>query len=502
MLLNMENKKEEARRRSVEIGGAFTSLNNVLLHTLSVNDAIYWDSLKVHSEFTEPKPEKINLKNFPIKPNEADFAPKFGFMESMFIFARRKKISEARQKYLKAYEEWRVGYHEIEEKNASIHKDNDLAEARWLQRQCSFNENKDSNNLAIELFQNRYLAKDENAIIEYCDMVLARSQYPDYFPQQYDLDYISSNQTLIIEYILPHISILPTLKEVTYNKSQDDFKETHISDNQLNQIYDKLIYDITLRTIHEIFESDTVLAIHAVVFNGNVEFINPANGRLASSCIVSIHATREEFSKINLQLVDSKTCFKALKGIGSSQLHSIAPVVPIMKMDKSDKRFIDSYEVQDRLTESTNIAMMDWKDFEQLVRELFEKEFSGVGGDVKVTQSSRDGGVDAVIFDPDPIRWGKIVVQAKRYSNPVGVSAVRDLYGTVMNEGANKGILITTSDYGPDAYTFAKDKPLTLLNGGHLLHLISKHGKSARIDLQEAKKNASSNYDYANTREY
>ena len=173
-----------------------------------------------------------------------------------------------------------------------------------------------------------------------------------------------------------------------------------------------------------------------------------------------------------------------------------------MKMDKSDKRFIDSYEVQDRLTESTNIAMMDWKDFEQLVRELFEKEFSGVGGDVKVTQSSRDGGVDAVIFDPDPIRWGKIVVQAKRYSNPVGVSAVRDLYGTVMNEGANKGILITTSDYGPDAYTFAKDKPLTLLNGGHLLHLISKHGKSARIDLQEAKKNASSNYDYANTREY
>ena len=157
---------------------------------------------------------------------------------------------------------------------------------------------------------------------------------------------------------------------------------------------------------------------------------------------------------------------------------------------KNDKRFIDTYSVQEGLSESINLAMMDWKDFEQLVRELFEKEFLSSGGEVKVTQSSRDGGVDAVIFDPDPIRGGKIVVQAKRYSNTVGVSSVRDLYGTVMNEGANKGILITTSDYGPDAYTFAKDKPLTLLNGGHLLHMISKHGHQARIDLREARESA------------
>jgi restriction system protein len=68
------------------------------------------------------------------------------------------------------------------------------------------------------------------------------------------------------------------------------------------------------------------------------------------------------------------------------------------------------------------------------------------------------------------------------------VAAVRDLYGTVINEGANKGILVTTSDYGPDAYEFAKGKPLVLLNGGNLLHMLERHGHKARIDLQEAKK--------------
>jgi restriction system protein len=136
---------------------------------------------------------------------------------------------------------------------------------------------------------------------------------------------------------------------------------------------------------------------------------------------------------------------------------------------------------------STNIAAINWEEFEHLVRELFEKEFSDNGGEVMVTQSSRDGGVDAIAFDPDPIRGGKIVIQSKRYTNVVGVSAIRDLYGTVLNEGATKGIIVTTSHYGNDAYEFAKGKPLSLLDGNNLLSLLQKHGYKARIDLNEAK---------------
>ena len=107
---------------------------------------------------------------------------------------------------------------------------------------------------------------------------------------------------------------------------------------------------------------------------------------------------------------------------------------------------------------------------------------------MRVTRASRDGGVDAVVFDPDPIRGGKIVIQAKRYINTVGVSFVRDLYGTVLNEGATKGILVSTSSYGPDAYEFAKGKPLVLIDGNNLLYLLEKHGYKARIDLNEAKR--------------
>ena len=57
-----------------------------------------------------------------------------------------------------------------------------------------------------------------------------------------------------------------------------------------------------------------------------------------------------------------------------------------------------------------------------------------------------------------------------------------------MNEGANKGILVTTSDYGPDAYQFAKGKPISLLNGANLLYLLEKHGRRAKIDIAEARR--------------
>jgi restriction system protein len=57
-----------------------------------------------------------------------------------------------------------------------------------------------------------------------------------------------------------------------------------------------------------------------------------------------------------------------------------------------------------------------------------------------------------------------------------------------MNEGAVKGILVTTANYSSDSYEFAKDKPITLISGNNLLHMLQKHGYQARIDLEEAKK--------------
>jgi hypothetical protein len=48
--------------------------------------------------------------------------------------------------------------------------------------------------------------------------------------------------------------------------------------------------------------------------------------------------------------------------------------------------------------------------------------------------------LDAVAFDTRPASGGKVVIQAKRYGNTVGISAVSDMYSTIRNEGADRGI--------------------------------------------------------------
>ena len=109
-----------------------------------------------------------------------------------------------------------------------------------------------------------------------------------------------------------------------------------------------------------------------------------------------------------------------------------------------------------------------------------------MGLETRQTQASRDGGVDCVAYDPRPIFGGKVIIQAKRYKNTVGVSAVRDLYGTMQNEGASKGILVTTSGYGKSSFEFGDGKPLELLSGSHLLYLLAEHaGIEARIEPPE-----------------
>ena len=117
------------------------------------------------------------------------------------------------------------------------------------------------------------------------------------------------------------------------------------------------------------------------------------------------------------------------------------------------------------------------KKFEAFIQNLFTR----MGFDTKLFAASGDGGVDCVAFDPRPIVGGKFVVQAKLYSKTVQPSAVRDLYGTMQHEGATKGILITTSGYGPGSYEFANGKPLQLIDGSGLLALCKQHGISARI---------------------
>jgi restriction system protein len=512
-----EEKNELAIIKTNEAQKALDDLDNTLKHTLSVDDAIDWSSLLDKKKFSKskpkkpksiPKPSKPRLIKIPAEPEKTNqkYCAKLGLLDKVFSSRRIRKENEAENSYLADYNSWVEAKKKAESDNSHIKlKYSKSLEARementeielefansiklWEMEKANYEQKQQSNNNKIKAKKEEYFNKEEGAVFDYCEMVLSNSFYPDYFPQEWDIEFQKETQIIIVDYSLPDIESIPTLKNVKYVMSRDELSETHLSTAALNKLYDSLLYKIALRTIHELYEADAADALKSIVFNGWVDSVDKATGQNVNSCIMSLQALKEDFLSINLEKVDPKESFKQLKGVGSSKLHGLSPVAPIININKEDRRFVSSYAVADDLGDTSNLAAMDWQDFENLIREVFEKEFVSSGGEVKITQASRDGGVDAIAFDPDPIRGGKIVIQAKRYTNVVGVSAVRDLYGTTLNEGATKGILVTTADYGPDAYEFAKGKPLTLLNGGNLLHLLDKHGHKAKIDLKEAKK--------------
>ncbi|MFH1314063.1 MAG: restriction endonuclease [Candidatus Eisenbacteria bacterium] len=504
---DVEAKNQLAAERTREAQELHEFLNRTLENTLSIDDTIDWDGLIDDSEYPEPDPQRPanppppGAPEAPREPqaDEPCFQPKLGLIDHLARGKRARKETAAREAFETAHREWESTISDQKQKHSEAierHKralreagqKHEEARRHWQAEREKYKKAQGERNAEVETKRQSYAAGDPDSIMDYCGMVLDNSSYPDFLPQSYDLEYNPENRILILDYRLPSPQDLPTLVEVRYVKSKDEFTEKHLSDSKLNHLYDDLLYQIALRTIHELFEADVIRAIDSIVFNGYVESIDAATGQETNACVLTVQASREEFDGINLAAVQPRACFRKLKGVSSARLHNLAAVAPILALSREDRRFVPSHAVVDAIAEGDNLAAMDWEDFEHLIRELFEKEYSVVGGEVKVTRASRDGGVDAVIFDPDPLRGGKTVVQAKRYTNTVGVSAVRDLYGTVLNEGANKGILVTTSDYGPDAYAFAKGKPLVLLSGGNLLHLLAEHGHKARIDLQEAKR--------------
>ena len=113
-----------------------------------------------------------------------------------------------------------------------------------------------------------------------------------------------------------------------------------------------------------------------------------------------------------------------------------------------------------------SLRALSWQDFERLVGEAYRRRgytIEEVGG------AAPDGGVDLRLFSAGH----KTLVQCKRWrTTQVGVSLVRELYGVMVGEKAERAIFVTTGNFTDDARSFANGKPLDLVDGEALAKLV------------------------------
>ncbi len=290
----------------------------------------------------------------------------------------------------------------------------------------------------------------------------------------------SDDQITIVEYEVPTIK-----QALGFYKSK---KNKELTQKQRRMISQSMHPALALSLAKQLQTNLLLTQSEHLALNLYSSVIEPETGRSSSQCVFSILFETEHLERLVMEHVDpiascSRHQFRC--EVFEEAEKTVAPIYQI-----EDERIVPGRDVLSSLQAGTNLAALDWEDFEHLVRQLFQRLFAERGAQVDVTRASKDRGVDAIVYDPTPVTgMGKIVIQAKRYVNLVDVSAVRDLYGTVINEGATKGILVTTSRFGADAHAFAKGKPLEFIDGPELLRLMkSVQMDSFRIDLEEARR--------------
>lgn len=155
------------------------------------------------------------------------------------------------------------------------------------------------------------------------------------------------------------------------------------------------------------------------------------------------------------------------------------------QLDEEDMKFYLSIDLESRGYSDEQFALdidsLSGVEFEDLCRKLVET----MGFSAEMTKATGDGGIDIVAMNHQPLLSGKYIIQCKRYSGSVGEPVIRDLYGVVMSERANKGILMTTGTFTRQALAFADGKPLELIDGLKVGELLETTGLSAGARLNE-----------------
>jgi restriction system protein len=463
---------EEAAAKTEAVERRVAELEGLLRSSLHRDPRIRFESLRVSPTF--PTLDLGPLATpIPVPTWEEPAAP--SALGRMFGGGQRYQASREA-----AERDFAAAQAEYQQREAARQRGISRARVRWSSEADAAKVRANQHNAQVAEFEVGFRAHDRLAVSEYAQMVLDRSPYPARFPTERRAGYVPESSLVAVEWYLPNIDIVPEHKAFRHIKTRKVVEPTTRPPAEVRQLYLGVIAQVALRTLHEIFAATPEDMVSTVVFNGLVKTVDPRTGMAIQPHFITLRALREQF----VPLVLDQPKFSPVQCVQryffadvSPHPEELIPVEPVMRYSMADPRVVEPIDVISTIDKRPNLMELKPKEFEAFVQNLFTK----MGLDTKLFQASGDGGIDCMAYDPDPIKGGKIAIQAKRYKGTVQPAYVRELWGTVQHEGATKGILITTAGYGPDSYKFAAGKPLNLIDGTGLLALCHQYGIPARI---------------------
>ena len=219
-------KSELATEKTEMAKQALIQIENILSHTLNIDDAVDWNSIKNTTPFKDkikehgyiqfnPQdgcPQRVKKLSNPIQPAKSSFFTPIPFLKKL-LGQKQKILNEQQNQYNDANRKWEKQKKSVSIENKRRDQKLEVALNNWKKKEEKYLTQQKSLNQKVNELRSSYNNKNEEAIEEYCEIVLNNSQYPDSFPKDFDLQYKSANNMLLIDYVLPEP--IPKIKQIT-----------------------------------------------------------------------------------------------------------------------------------------------------------------------------------------------------------------------------------------------------------------------------------------------
>jgi restriction system protein len=161
----------------------------------------------------------------------------------------------------------------------------------------------EAQNHTLTKFINDLAFDVESAIQDYVSVVLSNSVYPEAFPISYDHRFDIGSRELTLTVTVPGPSKLPAVREYRYVKAKDEILPIALPVRERKERYAGAVWQVALRTLHEIFEADRAGKISSVALTVDTSHVAPATGRPEKVPLVVVAADRQTFITFDLAQV-------------------------------------------------------------------------------------------------------------------------------------------------------------------------------------------------------
>ena len=320
--LHEEAMLAEAAARNAELATIYEEIDSILSATLGRDDFVDLNSLRVVAE-RPPFPREdletpIPPPNLPVARPAPTFVPPEPPKGIDSVFGGKKKheqlVANQRRQYETDLAAWQSEVDALPEIHSRIKKEHEKQEQERLSALGEARRQYEAECLQLEAeaeVSNRRLDEliagidynVEDAIQQYVGIVLGNSVYPESFPVEHDFEFDAATKELALTVAVPAPEQVPAVKEFKFIKAKDEIAPTMLPKRDQKERYNNAVYNVALRSMHEIFEADRAGRIQTIAIRVQSVAIDPATGVEKPTIFVAAAAGREEFIKFDLAKV-------------------------------------------------------------------------------------------------------------------------------------------------------------------------------------------------------